>query len=137
MEILSVTIAAVIASIAWLYQKAWERQERRVDRYRKIIDRLPAFTEGNLDPTEINNAIKEVHRLWLFAPDPVVEASERILDIAEGSAKKDQNVVGECIIAMRRDASFSAALIPRFWTTRLTPNRFKIRSANRTPRANP
>src|SRR3954452_374456 len=115
MDIFGITIAAAIASVAWIYQRAWERQERRTARYQEIIDRLPAFTTGQLDPTKMNEALREIHRLWLFAPDDVVEPCERVIDIAEGLDKDPKQLaVGRCILRMRRDATFSAALFPRF-----------------------
>jgi hypothetical protein len=130
-ELLGVTITAAIASAAWLYQKAWERQERRTARYEEIIDRLPSFTEAHLNPGEINAAIKEVRRLWLFAPDPVVMRCEKFLDYTEEKCKGDdsEQIVGECILEMRKDASFLGAIVPRFWWTKLYANFFKLRTA--------
>jgi hypothetical protein len=57
------------SAAAWLYQKAWERQQQRLARYQEIIDRTPPFTEGGLDPSKGEETLAEIRRLWLFAPD--------------------------------------------------------------------
>lgn len=127
-----IALGALIASASWLYQKAWERHEQRIQKYQEILDRLPAFTTNSLSPEIMNKAIREHRRLWLFAPDHVVVAAEALLDIAEGKdPDPDQLALGRCVLAMRRDASFASTLIPGFWMTRLTPGVFRLRSANK------
>jgi hypothetical protein len=135
MEFLGIVIGAAIASAAWLYQRAWERQERRVLRYQEILDRLDAFTPSGLSNDEMNNVVIELRRLWLTAPDDVVVAGERFLDIAEGiDTDPSQAALGQCVIAMRRDATLSSAILPRFWKTSLTSQQFRLRRANKGSR---
>lgn len=127
--ILGAAFAAVIASVAWVYQRAWERHEKRVIRYNEVMDRLLAFTHEGRDPQRQNELIAEHHRLWLFASDDVIRAGERFLDGAEGKLVDPDRAMTEYALAMRRDSTLKAALIPRFWTTKLRPDDFRLRSA--------
>ena len=130
MEVFGIAVAAVIASAAWLYQRAWERQAQRILRYQEVLDRLPAFTEGNLDIEQRNEMITELRRLWLSAPDDVVRSGEKLLDLIEGRyTDPEQVALGECVLAMRRDATMASALWPRFWGTRLQAKEFRLRFA--------
>lgn len=131
MELWGIAIAAAIASVAWLYQRAWERQERRVLRYQEVLDRLPFFTEGGLNPEKQNEAVAELHRLWLSAPDDVVRAGEHFLDAVEGKIPDAEKALGEYVLAMRRDASLRSSIIPRFWQTDISSEQFRLRSAKR------
>ena len=129
MDFWGITFGAAIASATWLYQRAWERQEKRVLRYQEILDRLRYMTEENLTPEKTNELINEHHRLWLFAPDDVVVAGERFLDAVEGNGSDSTAALGEYVVAMRKDASMGSALFPRFWNTRLLPSGFRLRLA--------
>ena len=40
----SIVLGAVIGSLAWLYQKAWERRTQRAAIYEKIVRQLPSVT---------------------------------------------------------------------------------------------
>jgi hypothetical protein len=44
-------IATAIAATAWIYQRAWDRQQVRIERYQAILDRLPGFTQAELNRT--------------------------------------------------------------------------------------
>ena len=136
MNFLGLGLAAVIASAAWLYQRAWERQEKRVERYQKVMDTLVYFTEKRLTAAKQDEMILEHHRLWLSAPDDVVKTGEKFLDAIEGviyikeGGQTKEEILGEYVLAMRRDASIKSALWPRFWQTKLQPIEFRLRSAN-------
>ena len=69
MDFWGVAVGALIGSAAWIYQRVWEHQEKRVLRYRELVDRLPAFTVTGLDPKLMDEAMMECRRLWLSAPD--------------------------------------------------------------------
>lgn len=128
MEVLGLIAAALVASAAWLYQRAWERQERRIARYQEFVDRLPAFTSEKADNKRVDEAIAEVRRLWLSAPDDVIRSAERLIDFAQGERiYSQQKVVGDCMIAMRKDATMMSALFPRFWRSRLSASDFRLR----------
>lgn len=128
MDFWGIAVGATIASLAWIYQRAWERQDKRVAQYQEILDRLDAFTDGGLDKEGIAASLIKFRRLWLFAPDEVIRATEDVLDVAAGQ-NLDPLAAGKCVIAMRQDASFFAVLFPRFWRTNLRPEKFIIRTA--------
>jgi hypothetical protein len=130
MESLGILVGALIASATWLYQLASQRQEKRVDRYAQVMSRLCFFTTQQLQPREINKMIAEHHRLWLFAPDDVVRAGEHFLDTVQGNASDAQQALNDYVLAMRRDASLTSALFPRFWKTNLKAEEFHLRSAS-------
>jgi hypothetical protein len=136
MELLGVAIAAVIASAAWLYQRAWERQERRILRYQEILDRLPAFAEGNTDTEKKDEMITEIRRLWLSAPDDIVYSAESFLDSLEGvhsdneKANSKEKNLSDLVSKMRQDATLRSAIVPRFWNTHLDGISFRLRHAS-------
>lgn len=66
-----------------------------------------------MDKEGIAASLIKFRRLWLFAPDEVIQATEDVLDVAAG-LNQDSLAAGKCVIAMRRDASFFAVLFPRF-----------------------
>ena len=124
-------IAAAIGAVAWIYQRAWDRQQIRIERYQAILDRLPGFTQDNLDPNQIDEALKEIRRLWLFAPNDVVRAANAFVQAVETGESK-RNTLGKLVIAMRRDASFQAALFPGFYRNTLNENEVsEIKTATR------
>lgn len=129
-EIWTLTIPASIGAMAWLYQKAWERQERRLKQYEEILDTLPGFVEGGLDIAKINTAIALGRRLWLLGPDNVVQAFEAFTSSIEQSRGHDaaELAMGELVLRMRKDVTFSSAIFPRV-RTRLKSNDFRLKSA--------
>lgn len=129
MDFWGITFGAAIASAAWLYQRAWERQEKRVLRYQEILDRLMYLTEGNLTPAKQNELILEMQRLWLFAPDDVVLTGERFMNAVVGDGNDKEAALREYILVMRKDASMRSALVPNFWKTYLPSSAFQLRSA--------
>lgn len=135
MEFLGLVLTATIAAAAWLYQRAWERQEKRVARYQEVMNRLPSFIVGNLNQDGLDEVIAEHRRLWLSAPDDVIIAGENFLDAVEGRPLKNEIspdvALGEYVLAMRRDASMKSAILPRFWKTKLEAKEFRLRSASR------
>ncbi len=132
-DVFALAIPAAIGAVAWLYQKAWERLERRVKQYEEIIDALPGFVEGGLDLNKINLALGLSRRLWILAPDSVVQALDRFFDSIENSKGPEAAglALGELILEMRKNATFWAVFFPRV-RTRLKPSDFKIKSA-KTP----
>ena len=133
-DIWVITLPATVAALAWLYQKTWERHERRLAQYESIVDELPAFTVLQKDEDRIDRALSVHRRLWLIAPDDVVRAFEAFMDATRAGSSEEQRAIalGKFVISMRRDASFLSALVPRFRTT-LRPEDFKMRLAIRTP----
>ena len=100
------------------------------ERYQAILDRLPGFTQDNL-PNQIDEALKEIRRLWLFAPNDVVRAANAFVQAVETGESK-RNTLGKLVIAMRRDASFQAALFPGFYRNTLNENEVsEIKTATR------
>lgn len=137
MEFWGLAVGAAIASAAWLYQRAWERQEKRIARYQEVVDRLPYFTVANLSADKIDAMISEHRRLWISAPDDVIISGEKFLDAVEGRSDSggtkgnSESALGEYVLAMRRDGSMRSALFPRFWPTKIKAKDFRLRSAVR------
>jgi hypothetical protein len=137
LSFLGLIITGLIGAAAWLYQKAWERQQQRVARYQEIIDRTLAFTLGGLDPGKVDETLSELRRLWLFAPDNVVRAANAFLaatSAGEGTPERlaaANNAFKVLMLAMRKDASFKAALFPEFFTSRLGAEDIVIASARK------
>jgi hypothetical protein len=124
-------IATAIGAVAWIYQRAWDRQQYRIERYQAFLDRLPGFTQGGVDPDQIDEALKEIRRLYLFAPNDVARAANAFIEAVEKGESK-RRTLGKLIIAMRRDASFQAALFPRFYRNDLKENEVcEIKTAKR------
>ena len=106
-------------------------------RYQSFLDHLPAFTVDRLNPDQIDEALKEIRRLWLFAPDDVVRAANAFIQAAkEGQTKR--SALGKLVLAMRKDVSFEAALVPRFYRSDLKENEVsEIVAAKRLPPESP
>ncbi len=134
LDIWTLTIPATVAAVAWLYQKAWERQERRVKQYEEVLDTLPGFVVSGLDPAKINQAMALGRRLWLLGPDKVIRAFDKFISSIENMRGHEASklALGELILAMRKDASFTAVLVPRL-QTKLRANDFEIKSASLIP----
>lgn len=131
LEWLAITLPLFGASLAWLYEKAWERQERRVSRYEAMTALLPGFTTSGISSQAINQFLAEQRRLWLFAPDDVIRALDRFVDRVEGTSHdgSPEEALGRLVLAMRRDASFRGAIFPRFFSTSVDGSHFRIRTA--------
>lgn len=125
----ALAVSALIAAGAWLYQRAWERHERRLNQYGKIVDLLPAFGEGAVDAAKLDVVFSELRRLWLVGPDEVIKAANVFFGTTRGTnstpVERDR-ALAMFILAMRKDASFMSAVIPRFFRSRLSHEEIKL-----------
>lgn len=139
MEIIVLVIGALLAGLGWLYQKTWERQDARIKSYQVIIDSLPSFVVGRFDSENVNirnanemiveEAQSEYRRLWLFAPDSVVRAGHAFFaSTVEGElpSLNREATLQNFVLEMRKDSSFQSAVLPRFFTTKLSSDIFKL-----------
>ena len=55
----SIFASALIGSVAWLYQKAWERRSQRAAIYEKIVRLLPSVTQERLNPQKLDQMLEE------------------------------------------------------------------------------
>jgi hypothetical protein len=55
-ELWALAATAGIGAVAWLYQRAWDRRQLRLDRYQAFVDRLPGFTVANRDAVKMDEA---------------------------------------------------------------------------------
>ena len=127
----TLTIPTLIGSIAWLYQKAWERQERRIKQYEEVIELLPYFTSASLSVEKMNAALSVFRKLWLTGPDEVIKKFERFsaaLEDQQNSNEDREMALGAFVLCMRNDATFLSVLKPRF-ITRLQPETFRLKTA--------
>lgn len=132
MEGWSIVIGAVIGSLAWLYQKAWDRRVQRAAIYEKIVRLLPAITLTGLDPKKLDQMLEEGRVLWLHAPDDVVLAFQAwMASIQNGKADDEPRLKDGFLMKMRQDLTFRSALIPRFWKTAMGAGDFPVLHARR------
>jgi hypothetical protein len=133
MDIWALAIPAIVGAVAWIYQKTAERQERRMKQYEETIDELPAFQTAGLNPDRIDKIFAVHRRLWIHGPDNVVRAFDAFIASVEPPPKATEVrelMLGKLVLAMRKDAGFVSALIPRLRTT-LKPEEFKLKTVNR------
>jgi hypothetical protein len=133
-EVLAIIGSTCVAAFAWLYQKAWDRQSKKVEQYEKIVEGLVAFTVGNINITKIDEVNTVFRTLWLFAPDDVIKAFNTLMWSTMGNKNNEderERLKGEFILSLRKDSSFLAAIMPRFFRTKLTPQDFVIFTANK------
>lgn len=127
--------STVVASGAWIYQRAWERVEARRSRYEEVLANLYAFTESGLNPDKIDEILAEHRRLWVTAPRRVTNAFSDFLDSVEnGGSYSDQDRVDRMnalIDAMRKDASLMGMLYPAGSSPVLSLATFRLQSATR------
>lgn len=57
LEILVIVIGAVVAAFAFLYQRGWERRERRLAKYETVMDALPGLMAGSFEASKVNRMI--------------------------------------------------------------------------------
>jgi hypothetical protein len=132
MEGWSIVIGAVIGSLAWLYQKAWERRAQRAVIYEKIVRYLPSVTVQRLDLEKLDEMLEEGRVLWLHAPDDVVLAFQAwTVSVQNGDADHEPRLKDEFLMKMRRDLTFHSAVIPRFWKTAMGTGDFPVLHARR------
>ena len=122
-----------IAAFAWLYQRAWERHQSRIQHYESFIELLPSLTVERWDAEGINRLIQLANKLWLTAPDDVLTEFNQFWDAVQENDPNREKQLGRLMLALRKDASFKAALFPRFFRTRVKPEQFKLRSAGAKP----
>lgn len=144
-NIAAIVIAALIGAGAWVYQKAWDRQQQRIASYQQIVDHLPGFTVNQRNPNEVDAALREFRRLWIFAPDEVIRTGNAFIDtVRTGVQVPDEDkkrALAEFVLAMRRDATFSSALVPSFFRTALSvrdlPLDYATQPAPEVPQGSP
>jgi hypothetical protein len=122
--------AAFIGSIAWLYQRAWERATLRIELYQEILDSLEGFFEGSHDAEKINYAIRISRKLWLEAPDEIVRAINDFFEAIKNSGDTHDKFA-HMVLLMRKNSSVWDALIPRSQKSLLNTNDIKFHSATR------
>ena len=132
-DILALSVPVLAASLAWLYQKALERQERRIARYEKIMELANSLLRAGRNPEHLDQILTEIRKLWLSAPRRIVEASTRFreaTDTGQTSQEVEEAFV-EFVRAMRRDCSIGAVLWPRFRNGALEDRDVKLMVANK------
>lgn len=145
MEVLAIPIAAFIASVAWIYQRGWERQERRLMRYERLMDLAKYFADSggeNKKEEDIKKSceyiqkreefIAEVSRLWISAPPDVVRAGEAFLKAVQ-TGKEAERALGEYVIAMRKDSYIRSVIFPCSCHEPLRASEFTLWKANKGP----
>ncbi len=136
MEVTILVIGLLSAGLGWLYQKAWERQERRVKKYQKIVSLLTGFMEDSRDSNKVNDVYSEIRKLWIYGPNDVVKLGQEYVDLTcmkgnDFSAKKTEEAMAKFVIAMRRDSSFWFSVFPRFNSADLDQKDIKVVIAKR------
>ena len=132
MESWSIAVGAAFGTVAWLYQKAWDNRVQRAAIYVSIVRKLPSMTVEGRNSKGINEMLEEGRVLWLHAPDEVVMAFQKwMLAIQNNDVLNEPVCKDGFLSAMRHDLTFQAALIPKFWTTKMTTGDFPIMHARK------
>lgn len=132
MESWSIVVGAAFGTVAWLYQKAWDRRIQRATIYENIVRKLASLTVEGLNPEGLNEMLEEGRVLWLHAPDEVVMAFQKwMIAIQNNDVQNEPSCKDGFLSAMRRDLTFQAALVPKFWTTKMTTGDFPIMHASK------
>ena len=128
----SIFASALIGSVAWLYQKAWERRSQRAVIYEKIVRLLPSVTQERLNPQKLDQMLEEGRVLWLHAPDDVVLAFQAWMNaIQHAEASHESCLRAGFLMRRRRALTLRAAVVPRFWSTRMGVGDFPVMHARR------
>ena len=113
LNVLGIVAAAIFGVVAWLYQTALARQERRAAYYSAIIDNLPGFMVGAEDAKiKRDKAITASRHLWLIAHPRVVRAGNAFFEAAKGSGIQAEAALKEFVLQMRIDTSLLSVMLP-------------------------
>lgn len=120
-----------LAERRFAYEQKADGWQRRYACYRELLDRLPALTKGQTDQVQINELLREVRRLWLFASVRTVRATNEFIESIEkgkmGSESSEQKL-GALIVALRRDLTNAAP--EASGDTDLSEADFRLKSAS-------
>ncbi len=128
-DLVFISFTALFGVLTWIYQKAWERQERRLARYEKVMGGLSGLTVEEYDSKRIGQFLETLRSLWLFAPDEVIRAANAFIEAVENSAPDSdkKKKLGEFVLVMRRDVSFRRVILPVLCKSSLTACDFKMK----------
>jgi len=128
-----IALTGIIAVIAWLYQRAWERQRAREEAYSRILDTLPSVFTGSLNPSKTDEMLSEMRRMLLFAPGDVILKAEAFLESMEESESDlvKEGAIDALIQSMRQDCSYMAMIVPKFGDARLPSTRIVLKTASK------
>lgn len=117
----TVVTTALIGAVAWIYQKSYDRQEFRRQSYQRVLENLPSFLESTVSAEGITRTLAEFRSMLLFAPDDVIEAAESFAESVRYGPGHEASMekLNALVSGMRRDCTFTAALLPRLWTTKI------------------
>ena len=115
-ELYVIAITALIGIVAWTYQAALGRQDRRVAQYFAILENLSGFMVGAISAGEKKeNTVAAARILWLIAPPAIVRAGNDFFRAVEGSdAAHVTATLNKLVLDMRRDTMFRSVIWPRF-----------------------
>ena len=132
-ESLALGIPIAAAAIAWFYQKAIERQERRIARYEKILELANSLLRAGRNPDHLDQILTEIRKLRLSGPRRIVEASSKFREATDTGASSEvvEQAFFEFVQAMRRDCSIQAALWPQIRWGALRASDVKLMVARR------
>ncbi len=110
-EILKFFLPLAGGAGAWLYnqrqQRAWERYQRKEERYRKLLLTARGFYVGAANSDKLKDAfISQIHLCWLYCPDKVIRTAYAFLESIGDSKHSDASRVaalGELFSAVRED----------------------------------
>jgi len=143
MEIYVLIGAAILGSVAWLYQRAWERATIRMKFYQEIVDNLEGFFENSPDcgateaektkqkkekQEKINQAIRVSRKLWLEAHSEIVKAINEFFEAVKSSGDSHEKFA-QMILLMRKHSTVRAALVGRWFSCSLQTEDIKFHTA--------
>jgi hypothetical protein len=132
-SLLPIFVPLIIAIVAWWLNEQSKRQAeeyvRKEQNYKSLIANLNGFRADQRDPEKAQRFLDSVNECWLYGPDDVIHAANRLVASMEtgvvmADAKRVQ-LVGDLMVVIRRD------LISRepVSDTSLTAKDFRLRFA--------
>ena len=123
--------AAALGSVAWLYQRAWERATNRINLYQEIIGNLEGFFAGTYNAEKIDQAAFSSRKLWLEGPDEVVRSINAFFYSVENGKDDKEDRFKQLVLLMRKNSSVWHALIPAWGKSTLKAEDIIFHTATR------
>lgn len=119
---IAVVVSAVIAVLGYSFNHRLSQQAEALAKKKQVYEEISAalsiFVRGRDAHDRREAFLDEYAKLWLWAPDPVVEAANELLHLMiDFNASDDQQQVNakrayaDFIIEMRRDLGFSKTVL--------------------------
>lgn len=104
------SVAVIVAIVTWYLNHSSQTNLRQVQenesRYQSLLASLDGFYTSSSDSKAKETFLGQYRQCWLYSPDSVITAINEFLgSLVEGATSSEQkeNLLGDCVLAMRRD----------------------------------